>query len=209
MGRCFEEIDDKVREFITAQPLFFVATAPLAVSGHVNLSPKGLDTLRILGPKAVAYLDHVGSGAETIAHLRENGRIALMFCSFEGSPKIFRLYGTGRAIESHDTDFAGLSKLFSKLAGARTIVHVTVDRIAESCGFGVPCYTYQGQRPLLEDWVERKGGAGLLAYQRDKNATSIDGLPTLRWLERESSSSTTAAMNGAGIVEEPEDADEL
>ena len=183
MGKTYTKIDDAIREFTQSQQMFFVATAPTGAAGHVNLSPKGLDTFRILGPTTVAYVDHVGSGAETIAHLRENGRIVIMVCAFEGPPKIVRFYGRGKAIEPRDLEFANLHRLFPSWSGIRAIVLIDIDRVGESCGFGVPLYQFKGQRPHLGDWVERKGCDGLQAYQQEKNRRSIDGLPTLRWLD--------------------------
>jgi hypothetical protein len=179
----YTEIDERVRAFIGAQQMFFVATAPLDAAGHLNISPKGLDSLRVLGPHAVAYLDHVGSGAETIAHLRENGRIILMLCAFLGPPKILRLHGRGEVLEPQDAGFGALRALFAAAPAVRAIVRVTVERVSDSCGFGVPLFHYQAQRTQLADWASRKGDAGLLAYQRDRNRVSLDGLPALRWVE--------------------------
>jgi hypothetical protein len=183
MGKLYEGIDERVRAFIEAQHMFFVATAPAAVDGHVNLSPKGLDSFAVLGPREVAYLDLVGSGAETIAHLRENGRITLMFCAFEGPPKILRLYGRGAYIEPPDGVFADMRARFELPTPARGIVRVTVERIADSCGFGVPLYQFEGERSQLLDSAARKGESGLREYQQVHNRASIDGLPALRWAE--------------------------
>ncbi len=188
MGKLYEEIDDRLRGFIEAQHVFFVATAPAGPSGHVNLSPKGLDTFRVLGPRSVAYLDYVGSGAETIAHLRENGRITIMVCAFEGPPRILRLYGRGEVVEPRDPGFAELRSLFPSEPEARGIIRVDVTRIADSCGFGVPLYTYEGARDQLLTWAGRKGEDGLAAYQAERNAASIDGLPALRWVEDQEAS---------------------
>lgn len=185
MGKTYERIDDRLRSFIEAQRIFFVATAPLAETGHVNLSPKGLDTLRVLDPHTVAYLDYVGSGAETIAHLRENGRIVIMFCAFDGSPQILRLYGRGEVLEPQDDEFARIRRQFSPSSDARSIVRVGVQRIADSCGFGVPRYEFMEDRGQLAEWAARKGTDGLSSYQREKNRTSIDGLPALRWVKPE------------------------
>lgn len=182
MGKLFESIDDDLRAFIEAQRVFFVATAPSGASGHINLSPKGLDTFRILGPREVAYLDYAGSGAETIAHLRENGRIVIMVCAFAGAPKIVRLYGRGECLEPSDAAFASLRGAFPAAPVARSIIRVQVTRIADSCGFGVPLYEFQGDRTQIPKWAERKG-ASLREYQIEKNARSIDGLPALRWVE--------------------------
>jgi hypothetical protein len=180
MGKVYERIDDDLRAFIGAQRMFFVATAPLAGEGHVNVSPKGFDTLRVIDEQTVAYLDHVGSGAETIAHLRENGRITLMFCAFSGSPKIVRLYGRGRAVEPADAEFASLKLLFPPAVAVRSIVCVDVERVSGSCGFGVPLYRYEGHRTHLQEWARHKGEDGLREYKRRKNSVSIDGLPALR-----------------------------
>jgi hypothetical protein len=178
MGKIFDSVDD-VRDFLLGQHVFFVATAPLSGSGHVNLSPKGLDTFRILGEREVAYLDYPGSGVETIAHLRDNGRIVLMFCAFTGSPKIVRLWGTGRAVEPADADFAESIRHFEPQAIVRSVIRVQVDRISDSCGYGVPRYEYVGERDQLIRWSARKGEDGVRSYQRDKNRHSIDGLPGL------------------------------
>jgi len=165
--------------------MFFVATAPLDAGGHVNLSPKGLDTLRILGPRQVAYLDHVGSGVETIAHLRENGRIVLMWCALEGPPKIVRVHGRGQILAPDETEYLRLRPLFPALPEGRSVIVVTVQRVASSCGFGVPLYRFDGDRSQLPESADRKGAEGLRDYQRAKNATSIDGLPAVTWLEDE------------------------
>jgi hypothetical protein len=186
MGKVYEEIDETLREFIRAQQMFFVATGPLSASGHINLSPKGLDSLRILGPHTIAYLDYVGSGAETIAHLRENGRIVLMLCAFQGPPRIVRLYGRGEILEPQDHEFNRLRGLFSAEPAGRAIVHISITRIADSCGYGVPLYSFEGHRSQLPDWASRKGTQGLLQYQQDKNRSSIDSLPALQWPETNS-----------------------
>ena len=184
MGKVHEFIDDRMRAFIEAQQMFFVATAPLDPSGRLNLSPKGLDTLRIVGPRTLVYLDYVGSGSETIAHLRQNGRIFLMWCAFDGPPKIFRVHGTGEVVEPVDAGFAELRALFpSPTLGVRSVVRVAVERVGDTCGFGVPLYEYTGQRSQLTKWAEHKGSGGLDRYQRDKNRLSVDGLPSLRWVE--------------------------
>ena len=179
MGRVFAEIDDSLATFIRAQHVFFVATAPLDADGHVNVSPKGLGSLAILDPHTVAYLDLTGSGVETIAHVRENGRITVMFAAFDGPPKTLRLYGRGRVVPVDDAEFATLAGHFPEMLGARAIIVVTLDRIADSCGYGVPRYCYQGERPQLVDWADRKGPDGIVAYRAERNATSIDGLPGL------------------------------
>jgi len=151
----------------------------------VNLSPKGLDSFAILGPQGVAYLDVVGSGAETIAHLRENGRITVMFCAFAGPPKIVRLHGRGDTVEPGDAEFAALRANFPEALGARAVIRVRVERASDSCGYGVPLYGYEGERSAMGAWAEKKGPDGLVKYQREKNSASIDGLPGLRWVGKE------------------------
>jgi predicted pyridoxine 5'-phosphate oxidase superfamily flavin-nucleotide-binding protein len=177
MGRIRSEIDEAARKFIEAQRVFFVATAPLDVNGHVNVSPKGLDTFRILGPTTVAYLDFNGSGVETIAHLKENGRIVLMFCAFQGPPDIYRLYGHGRIVEANEPEFAELAAGFPKFEHARSIVVVEVARVQDSCGYGVPLFKYEGERTQLQAWASKRGAEGLKEYRAEKNQRSIDGLP--------------------------------
>ncbi len=181
--KLYERITDDLQEFIEAQHMFFVATAPLSADGHVNLSPKGLDSLRVIDDRTVTYLDHIGSGAETIAHVRENARITLMFCAFTGAPKIVRLHGHARIFEPIDDTFAEMRGLFPQAAGVRAIVKVAVERVSGSCGFGVPLFRHEGDRRQLLDWADRKGEQDLLHYQREKNHVSIDGLPALRWTE--------------------------
>jgi hypothetical protein len=178
----FPEIDAALRDFLARQHVFFVATAPAGSGGHVNVSPKGLDSFRVLDARAVAYLDHVGSGAETIAHVRENRRITLLFCAFEGAPRILRLHGEGTIVEPPDAEWDTLRPHFPP-GLARAIVRIQVTRIADSCGFGVPLFRYEGERTQLVASNERKGAEALLDYQRKKNATSLDGLPALRWVE--------------------------
>ena len=146
LGKKYEGIDAGIRQFIGGQKIFFVASASLDANGHVNVSPKGLDTLRVLGPKTVAYLDLTGSGIETAAHLKENGRIALMFCAFQGAPKILRLHGRGRVVEPGDAEFSEMRGQFADHNGVRSIIVVEPMDISDSCGFGVPLYRYEGQR---------------------------------------------------------------
>ncbi|MCU0703676.1 MAG: pyridoxamine 5'-phosphate oxidase family protein [Fimbriiglobus sp.] len=179
MGKLFAAIDDDLRAFITAQRMFFVATAPLSADGHVNLSPKGLDSFRVLGPTTVAYLDLTGSGVETIAHLRENGRLTVMFCAFEGRPRIVRLQGRGRVVTPTDAEWAELSGHFPAMPGVRSVIVLDADRISDSCGYGVPRYEFVGDREQLPAWAEKKGPDGVKEYQARKNAASIDGLPGL------------------------------
>jgi hypothetical protein len=184
MGRAYEEIDEHLRGWIARQPLFFVGSAPGALDGHVNISPKGpIGTLTVLGPRTVAYLDMVGSGAETIAHLRENGRIVIMFCAFEGPPRILRLHGHGEVLTTRDPRFQELIDRFEQSnhpEARRAIVLVEVTRIADSCGYGVPLMTYEAHRPHMDLWVGKRlrvhGPDAMIDYQRDQNTTSIDGL---------------------------------
>jgi hypothetical protein len=189
MGRIYDRIDERLRGWIASQPLFFVATAPCGEDGHVNLSPKGpIGTLRVLDDTTVAYLDVVGSGAETIAHLRENGRIVLMLCAFEGPPRILRLHGRGEVLLPGDGRFAALLEraAFDEPAAPearRAAIVVDVERISDSCGYGVPLMTFQGIRPHQDAWAAKRlrtGGPEALAdYQAEKNAVSIDGLPAV------------------------------
>ncbi len=179
MGRIYDEIDERLAAFIEGQPVFFVATAPSSDDGHVNLSPKGLETFAVLGPRRVAYLDLTGSGVETIAHLRENGRICLLFCAFTGAPKLLRLHGHAHAVLRDDDRFDELAARFPPFEAARAVIDVEVSRIADSCGYGVPLMSYEGPRPTLLAWADRKGPDGIEAYQRERNAESIDGLPGL------------------------------
>ncbi|MEO0867900.1 MAG: pyridoxamine 5'-phosphate oxidase family protein [Cyanobacteria bacterium J06642_11] len=178
MAKVFAEMTPDHQEFIQAQSLFFVATAPLASDGHVNMSPKGLDTLRILSSTQVGYLDLTGSGNETSAHIAENGRITLMFCSFGQKPLILRLYGTGTTVLPSSDRWHSFAKDFDLMPGARQIILVDIHRVQTSCGYGVPLYRYQGQRPILPTWAEKKGPAALAEYQLTKGRTSIDGLVT-------------------------------
>ncbi|MBT0995379.1 pyridoxamine 5'-phosphate oxidase family protein [Cellulomonas sp. DKR-3] len=182
MGKVHERIDDRLRAFIAAQHLFFVATAPSGPDGHVNVSPKGIGgTFVVLDDRTVAYVDVTASGSETIAHLRENGRVTLMFCAFDGPPNIVRLHGRGRFVTLYDEGFDELLALFpggvDESRGARAVVVVDVDRVSDSCGYGVPLMSYEGERDLLPQFMERKGVDGRADYRRLKNRTSIDGLP--------------------------------
>jgi hypothetical protein len=172
-------IDAEVGEFLRRQRLFFVATAPLAAAGRVNLSPRGLDSFRILDARTVAWLDLTGSGIETVAHLRENGRIVLMFCAFEGPGRIVRLHGRGEVLEPGGSGFDDLSALFPDLPGARCVVRVAVERVASSCGTGVPLMRFEGERTGLVESSLRQGPEGLRAYRAAKNRSSLDGLPGL------------------------------
>jgi hypothetical protein len=189
MGKIFDEIDEQLERWIFRQSMFFVGSAPLDGDGHVNVSPKGpIDTLKVLTPTSVAYLDMIGSGAETIAHVRENGRIVIMLCAFEGPPRILRLHGQGEVVPASDDRFSELMELcgFAQPSipeARRAIVLVEVARVADSCGYGVPLMKHEGDRPHMPLWAAKKvrvGGAdALLDYQREKNAVSIDGLPAV------------------------------
>jgi len=177
MARLHDAIDETLRDWIAAQHVFFVATAPSGPDGHVNLSPKGYDTFRVLDDHTVAYLDLTGSGVETIAHLRDNGRITFMFCAFEGKPQILRLFGEGEAVLPADPRFADLAAAFPTVPGVRAVVRCQVDRVQTSCGFAVPFMDFRSERETLNDWAARKGPDGIDDYQLEKNAASIDGLP--------------------------------
>jgi hypothetical protein len=189
MAKVFDGIDERLERWIAAQPMFFVGTAPLAADGHINVSPKGpIETLRVLDPHTIAYLDMVGSGAETIAHVRENGRIVVMFCAFSGPPRIVRLHGRAEIVTASDPHFEELAgrcgfELPEVPEARRAIVVVALDRVGDSCGYGVPLMTFDGLRPHSPAWAAKKlrvgGPAALLDYQRDKNTHSIDGLPAV------------------------------
>jgi hypothetical protein len=179
MGRVYEDISRELAAWIGQQHVFFVATAPLSRGGHVNTSPKGLDCLRIVGPRQVAYVDLTGSGAETIAHLRENGRIVLMFCAFAGPPKIVRLHGVGSVVTKTSDEWPAWCERFPMVSSARSIIVIDVTRVSDSCGFGVPQMDFSADRDTMIRWAEKKGDAGLETYRRAKNSVSIDGLPAL------------------------------
>ena len=180
VGQVFERLDERLRVFIAAQQVFFVATAPRSDEGLVNVSPKGYaDTFAVLDGTTVAYLDLTGSGVETVAHVRENGRLTVMFCSFQRTPKILRLYGRGEVVTPADDRWEQLLEHFPPHAGARCVVVLHVERIADSCGYAVPRYEYVGERDVLERAHRRKGREALAAYQADRNAESLDGLPGL------------------------------
>jgi hypothetical protein len=182
MSKVMPEIDERLARFLLAQPVFFVGTAPLSEEGRVNVSPKGLaGTFAVLGPLRVAYLDFTGSGAETIAHLRENGRIVLMFCAFDGPPTIVRLHGHGRVVRPDDEEFEELRAEFAKPAelGQRSIVVVDVERVSDSCGYAVPLMDLREDRDLLDRSHARRDDSYFETYWRERNAVSIDGLPAL------------------------------
>lgn len=179
MGQLFDEITPDLAEWIRAQQLYFVSTAPLATSGLVNCSPKGLDSFRILGPREVGYLDLTGSGIETVAHLKENGRIVFMFCAFAGPPRIVRLHGTGEVVQRGHDGFGGLSAQFPDLPGVRAVIRARLTRIGDSCGFGVPRYDFVEQRETIVRHARSRGERQLAEDRREKNALSLDGLPGL------------------------------
>jgi len=176
MAQRYSEISDKLRAFIQAQKIYFVATA--AADGRVNLSPKGLDSLRVLGKNRVVWLNVTGSGNETAAHVQENPRMTLMFNAFEGDPLILRLYGQARVVHQHDPDWVDLYSLFNPQPGARQIFDMNVDLVQTSCGMAVPRFEYVGERQELTHWAEKKGDEGIANYWRDKNQVSLDGKPT-------------------------------
>ena len=178
MGKDYELITDDHRSFIENQRLFFVSTASLSEAGHINLSPKGFDCFRVLSAKRVGYLDMVGSGNETSAHLLENGRITFMFCAFDGKPKILRLYGNGYTVLPGDKEWNDLSRQFEILPATRQIIVADIFKVKTSCGFGVPLYDYIGERDHMFKWAENKGKEGLEAYQKEENTVSMDGLTT-------------------------------
>jgi hypothetical protein len=176
MAKFYPELNETLQEFIMTQPMFFVATAP--AEGRINLSPKGMDTFRCLDYKTVAYLDLVGSGNETAAHITENGRLTMMFCSFDEKPLILRLSGQGRVIHRRDAAWAELYPRFEPYPNARQIIALDIALVQTSCGFGVPVYEFKRRRTNMAEWAEQKGEAGLIRYQRQYNQKSIDGLPT-------------------------------
>jgi hypothetical protein len=178
MGELHETITDELQEFIAQQHMFFVATAPLSADGHVNLSPKGYDSFRVLSHTQVAYLDMTGSGNETSAHLLENGRITFMFCSFDTAPRVLRLYGKGRTVLPNTPEWEEFCPHFAMIYGARQIIVADIERVHTACGFAVPFMEYQGEREALVRWAEVKCDDGLETYHAEKNFHSIDGLPT-------------------------------
>ena len=180
MSKVHEALDGRLREFVEAQQLYFVATAPSGDDGHVNVSPKGhRDTFAVLDDHTIAYLDLTGSGAEGIAHVRQNGRVTVMFCAFEGPPNVVRLQGTGRVVVPGEPDWDLLLPHFQLHPGARAIIVVALDRISDSCGFAVPLFDYVGDRTLLDDNFGRRTPENIEDYHRRKNSVSIDGLPAL------------------------------
>ncbi len=178
MGKFFDHINPNQQEFIAKQKMFFVASAPLSIDGHINLSPKGIDSFRVLSERQVAYMDIIGSGNETSAHLIDNGRITLMFCAYDGPPNILRLYGTGRTLLPGDTGWEEMASHFELQLATRQIILADIDLVQTSCGFSVPLYEYKGERDHAVKWANNKGADGLDAYKKEKNKVSLDGLPT-------------------------------
>ena len=189
MGKRFNEIGDQRREFIEQQKMFFVGTADS--DGRVNVSPKGMDSFKVMGDNRVVWLNMTGSGNETAAHLIENDRMTIMFCAFEGSPMILRLFGHAKVIHPRDSEWDGLFSMFRAIPGARQIMDMQVDLVQESCGMAVPLFDFNEQRDLLVQWADRKGDQGLHDYWESRNQVSIDGKPT-RILSQEPASKTTS-----------------
>ncbi len=179
MGKVYDQIDSDMASWIRQQKVFFVATAPLSADGHINCSPKGGDTFYIIDPHTIAYLDFTGSGIETVAHIKENKRILVMFCAFEGAPKILRLHGEGEVILPGDVEYKKLIENFSPYNGSRSIIKVNVKRISDACGFGVPIMQFKSHRDDLKRWAETRSTDELAQFRTDKNMISIDGLPGL------------------------------
>jgi len=179
MAKTYDRLEGKHIEFIRQQKMFFVATAPMGADGHVNVSPKGYDCLRIVDDHTVEWVDLGGSGIETQAHLQENGRITLMFCAFEGPANIMRIYGRGRAIDFEHQNFAEALKAFPACDRARAIIRIDVTRVSESCGWAVPFYEFKGERDQLKRWIDNKPLDEWKEKRRTVNARSIDGLPGL------------------------------
>jgi hypothetical protein len=177
MGKTYEQIDEKIERWMARQNMFFVATAPVGEDTLVNCSPKGRDTLRVLGPTTLAYMDGDGSGIETIAHVKENGRIVIMMCAFAGPPKIYRFHGQGAVIEPHHAEFESLKAEFPA-GNCRAIIRIALTRISDSCGYGVPNYEYAGERPSHDNMMKSITPEELDEY-REMNAFSLDGLPGL------------------------------
>jgi hypothetical protein len=178
MGKFYNAIEPKHRDFIEKQKMYFVSSAPLAADGHINLSPKGLDSFRVLSETKVAYMDIVGSGNETSAHLLENGRVTFMFCAFDGPPLILRLYGKGYTVLPGDAEWEELAGHFTLLPFTRQIIVADITMVQTSCGFSVPYYEHTGERDHAYKWAEKKGANGLEKYKEEKNRVSLDGLPT-------------------------------
>jgi hypothetical protein len=178
MGKFHDSIKPAHKEFIEKQHIFFVATAPLSADGRINLSPKGLDCFRVLSDQQVGYMDLISSGNETSAHTLENGRITIMFCSFDGAPNILRLYGKGFTVLPGTPDWDNYAPHFKIYPSTRQLIIANIDLVQTSCGFGVPLYEYSGERDIHFEWAEKKGKDGLYDYVQEKNLVSLDGLPT-------------------------------
>lgn len=176
MGKCYNELSDSDIDFIARQKIFFTGTA--AAEGRVNVSPKGMDSLRVLNSARIVWLNVTGSGNETSAHVQQNPRMTIMFCALEGAPLILRLYGTAKVIHRNDPEWNDLFPLFMPLPGARQMFDLSIDMVQSSCGFGVPFFDYAGERETLTEWAVKKGEDGIKQYWEDKNQTSLDGLPT-------------------------------
>jgi hypothetical protein len=181
MAKVFEQINDELKDFVSAQQMFFVATAPLAADGHINLSPKGLDTFRLLDEHTALYLDLTGSGIETIAHLKENGRIVLMFCAFNGPARIVRFHGSGTVYEKGSAEFDEHTQRFGDFPSARAVIRINIHRVADSCGYGVPLYEFKGQRETLPKYTAHLSETELHGIRRQYNAQSLDGLTGLKF----------------------------
>ncbi len=179
MGKEYTEINSGLQKWIERQKMFFVATAPTASDGLINCSPKGLDCLQVLDPHKLAYADTGGSGIETLAHLKDNGRITLMMCAFEGPPKIYRFYGRGIPVEPHQDEFAELAAQFDGMPAIRNVIVIEVERIIDSCGFGVPLYSFEKHRDSLGNYFSKQSETDILAYRQNRNSHSLDGLEGL------------------------------
>jgi len=179
MGKEYTEITAGLQKWIDRQQMFFVSTAPTASDGLINCSPKGLDCLRVLDPHTLAYADTGGSGIETLAHLKDNGRITLMMCAFDGPPKIHRFYGRGTPIEPHQDQFAALANEFKEMPAIRNIIVIQVERIIDSCGYGVPLYSFEKHRDSLSNYFSKQSEADILEYRKNRNSHSLDGLEGL------------------------------
>ena len=179
MGKVFDGIDETLRAWIAKQPMFFVATAPLSGDGHINVSPRGHDSFSVLDDHRVAWVDYTGSGVETIAHLQENGRICVMFCSFDQRPRVVRLHGRGTVARPGEPSYDEVVARHPEHPSTRAVIVVDVERVSDSCGYGVPVMELVGERDLLLLHAQRRGPEGLEAYRAEKNAVSIDGLAGL------------------------------
>ena len=180
MSKTYKQLDGRLQKFICAQKMFFVGSAPRSDDGFINISPKGFDSFRILNPKTVAYLDYTGSGIEAIANIKENGRLVIVFCSFDEKPLILRLYGRATVIEKSDVEWRTLQPLFPDVPAARAIIKLPIQRITDSCGWGVPFYQYKGLRDQYPKYIEKVGRRGLRQAQLKSNMASINGLPGLK-----------------------------